>query len=297
VGASVGVAPLSPAGGQVAFREADAALRLAKQSGKGCVRVADDAQAVTTDEDLATAIAEGTMSLRLDAACAPDGRIALVHAVPVWQHPVHGIVRGPDLWSGAERHGLSAAVQSWLVEHACAAVAALPDDDLVLAISLPAGHVTADGLAAQVADALDASGLPASRLTLSITEETLMTSSVALVPELEECRRTGVRLCLDNYGMGHSLFALLARIPLDLVRVDVTTLAGREEIDQALRVLGAIVTTTSTLGLSTIAGGISTADLRAAAVSAGVELLHGRHLPHDLTVDEARDLLAVATPA
>jgi diguanylate cyclase (GGDEF)-like protein/PAS domain S-box-containing protein len=298
VGASVGVAPLTAAGGQVAFREADAALRLAKQSGKGCVRVADDAaHVVATGEDLTTAIDEGTMSLRLDAACEPGGRVALLHAVPVWEHPVHGTVRGQDLWSGAERNGLAGAVQSWLLEHACAAVAALPDDDVMLAISLPAGHVTAEGLAADVAASLAASGLAPSRLTLSLTEETLMTSSVALVPELEECRRTGVQLCLDNYGMGHSLFALLSRIPLDLVRVDVTTLAGREEIDRALRVLGAIVTTTSTLGLTMVAGGISSADLRAAAVSAGVQLLHGRHLPHDLTVDEARELLGLATPA
>jgi diguanylate cyclase (GGDEF)-like protein/PAS domain S-box-containing protein len=298
VGASVGVAALTAAGGQVAFREADAALRLAKQSGKGCVRVADDAaHVVSTQEDLATALAEGTMSLRLDAACEPDGRVALLHATPVWEHPVHGTVGGQDLWSGAERHGLSAAVQSWLLEHACAAVASLPDEDVLLAVSLPAGHVTADGLAADVAAALAASGLPASRLTLSITEETLLTSSVSLVSQLEECRRTGVQLCLDNYGMGHSLFALLARIPLDLVRVDVTALAGREEIDRALRVLGAIVNTTSTLGLTAIAGGISSADLRAAAASTGVQLLHGRHLPHDLTVEDAAELLAVPTPA
>jgi len=299
VGASVGVAPLGAAGGQVAFREADAALRLAKQSGKGCVRLADDdAKAVVaTVDDLATALAEGTLSLRLDSACEPDGRIGLLHAVPVWQHPVHGTVRGQDLWGGAERHGLSARLQRWLLTEACAAVAALPDQRIGLAVSLPAGHVTADALATDVAAALAGSGLAPSRLSLSITEETLLTSSVALVSELTAARATGVRLCLDNYGMGHSLFALMARLPLDVVRVDISALAARDETEQALQVLRAIVVTTSSFGLTTIAGGIRTPELRAAAVSAGVSLLHGRALPHELTVDEVRDLVRDVVPA
>ncbi|MCW2700100.1 MAG: hypothetical protein JWQ45_1635 [Blastococcus sp.] len=296
VGASVGVAPLGAAGGQVAFREADAALRLAKQSGKGCVRVADDDTKATV-VDLAAAITDGNLSLRLDAACEPDGRIGLLHAVPVWQHPVHGTVRGQDLWGGAERNGLSDRLQRWLLEEACAAVAALPDERIDLAVSLPAGHVSADGLATEVAAALARSGLAPSRLSLSITEETLLTSSVTLVSELAAARATGVRICLDNYGMGYSLFALMARLPLDLVRVDISALAGRDGTDRALQVLGAIVTSTSSFGLAAIAGGIRTPELRDAAVSAGVQLLHGRALPHDLTVDEVGDLLGDVVPA
>ena len=88
---------------------------------------------------------------------------------------------------------------------------------------------------------------PPSRLMLSFTEETLLTSSAALVPELEAARRTGVRLCLDNYGMGHSIFALLARISLDVVRVDLTALAPRDDTARALQVLGLIVRTADEL--------------------------------------------------
>ena len=299
VGASVGVAPLGAAGGQTAFREADAALRLAKQSGKGCVRVADDdAKAVLTSaDDLSDALTRGSLSLRLDAACEPDGRIGLVHAVPVWQHPVHGTVRGQDLWGGAERNGLSTRLQRWLLTEACAAVAALPDEHIGLAVSLPAGHVTVDGLAAEVAAALETSGLAPSRLTLSITEETLLTSSAALVAQLVQARSTGVRLCLDNYGMGHSLFALMARVPLDLVRVDLTTLAARDEGDRAMQVLRAIAHLTESFGIGVVSGGIRTPQLKESAVAAGAALLHGRALPHDMTVDEVRARLDDVVPA
>jgi diguanylate cyclase (GGDEF)-like protein/PAS domain S-box-containing protein len=298
VGASVGVAPLGAAGGQMAFREADAALRLAKQSGKGCVRVADDdAKAVLTNaDDLSDALARGSLSLRLDAACEPDGRIGLVHAVPVWQHPVHGTVRGQDLWGGAERNGLSTRLQRWLLNEACAAVAALPDERIGLAVSLPAGHVTVDGLAAEVAAALETSGLAPSRLTLSITEETLLTSSAALLPELEATRATGVRLCLDNYGMGQSIFALMARVPLDVVRVDLAALAPRHEDDRAVHVLGMIIGTIQNLGMVSVAGGVPTPELRATIAATGVDLLHGRTEPHDLTVEELAVLVAGGDP-
>jgi diguanylate cyclase (GGDEF)-like protein/PAS domain S-box-containing protein len=296
VGASVGVAELRAAGGQAAFRDADEALRAAKQAGKGCVRVAShEAWAVEVPEaELAALVDEGVLEVHFDAACDSAGRIVLVHAVPVWQHPAHGTVRGLELWTAAGRQGRAAGLQRWLLRQACLEVAGLDDALIGVAVSLPAGLVSVDGLAAEVAAALDESGLAPTRLTLSFTEETLLTSSAALVPELEAARRNGVRLCLDNYGMGHSLFALLARVPLDIVRVDLAALASRDDTDRALTVLGAIVRTTGTFDLVTIAGGVGTEELRAATFGLGVHLVHGRGLPFDLTRDELATRLSVA---
>jgi diguanylate cyclase (GGDEF)-like protein len=292
VGASVGVAVLGAGGGQLAFREADAALRQAKHSGKGCVRVAQDAvSSVVADSDLTAALTDGTVRLSFSAACDATGRIDLVHALPVWAHPTHGELRGQDLWGAAERQGVSAELQRWMLAQTCAQVAALPDERIGAVVSLPAGHVTAEDLAAEVATALVASGLDATRLTLSITEETLLTSSPALVPELETARRAGVRLCLDNYGMGHSLFALLARVPLDTVRVDLAALAARDDTDRSLQVLASIARTASDFGLVAIAGGITTPELRDAAMAAGADLVHGRNQPHELSAAALAGLL------
>jgi diguanylate cyclase (GGDEF)-like protein/PAS domain S-box-containing protein len=298
IGASVGVAPLDISGGQQAFRKADAALRTAKQAGKGCVRIADSTPETQFGAvDVPQAILEGRLFVRFDGALDVDGAIKIVHAVPAWDHPVYGSFRGQELWGATERHGRSAELQEWLLEQACAEVAALPDPDIVVAVSLPAGHVTAESLSAQVASALASSGLAPERLMLSVTEETLLTSSAGLVPELEAAHATGVQLCLDNYGMGHSLFALLARLSLDVVRVDLASLGTRDDTEQALRVLSAIVRTTSEFGLRTVAGGIATADLRAAAIAAGATYLHGRLLPLDLSAADVAALLTAPLPA
>lgn len=296
VGASVGIAVLGSGGGQLAFREADAALRRAKAAGKGCVRVAGGKSSDTGPaEDFYPHRAEGAMRLRLDGAVGPDGRLELVHALPVWGHAELGILDGTDIWLASERHGRSADLQRWLIREACAAAAGLTDPRLGVVVSLPAGHVTVDGLAEQVAAELADSGLDPARLVVSFTEETLLTAPAGLVGELAAIRGAGVRLCLDDYGMGYSLYALLARISLDLVRVDVGRLAGSQDSGHAMQVLAAIVRTTEHFGIDVVAGGITSQELRDAAVAAGVQLLHGRALPHDLAADDVAGLLAPAS--
>jgi EAL domain-containing protein (putative c-di-GMP-specific phosphodiesterase class I) len=206
-------------------------------------------------------------------------------------------VLGQEVWAAAERQGSSAELLRWLLHRAGAAGTAL-DDRVGVVVSLPVGHVSPDGLAGDVFAALAASGLSPSRLVLSLTEETLLTSAVSLVSELEAARAAGVRLCLDNYGMGHSLFAVLARIPLDLVRVDVAALAVRDDTERALQVLAAIAVTASSFGLLTIAGAVSTPEMGRAAVGAGVDLIQGRATPHALTEARLPGLLAgTALPA
>jgi diguanylate cyclase (GGDEF)-like protein len=282
VGASVGVAPVGAAGGQAAFREADAALRAAKQAGKGCVRMASAAAPPrAVGSDIALALADDSMRVMFDAASDPDDRLVMVHATAAWEHATLGVISGVELWATAEQQGRTAELQDWLLRTACGQVVDL-DDALSVAVSLPNGQVSPSGLAGRVLGALDATALSPSRLMLSFTEETLVTSSAALVPELEAIRAAGVRLCLDNYGMGQSLFGLLARVPLDALRADLSLLAVRENSAQSLKILEAILQITAGFGLTVIAGGIHTAELRESVVAAGVELLHGRALPHGL---------------
>jgi diguanylate cyclase (GGDEF)-like protein len=291
VGASVGVAPLRSAGGQVAFREADDALRAAKQAGKGCVRVADETAHDADDGlDLAAALRNGELELRYDAVTAPDGRVTHVQARAVWLHPERGRIDGQDLWAVAEKQGLLLAVQRWGVRLATREVAAM-DDELGLFLRLPSNQVPGDVMIAELTAALEASGLAPSRLTITLTEETLLTSPAGLLPALEQVRASGVRLVLSDYGMGHSLFALLARLSLDGVRVAVGALAGRDDDVRALQVLAAIVRTTTSFGLSTIADGVDTPELRAGALAAGAEFVAGRVAPEDLRAVEVAALL------
>ena len=248
VGASVGVAELGAGGGQLAFREADEAL-LDGQAGRQGLR-APGATATRPPTSSSRTPTSPPSSTRACCSCGstppatPTGRIALVHAVPVWQHAVHGTVRGMELWSAAERQGRTAALQRWLLRQACArgrGPGRRPHrrrrQPARRAWSTPrAGRrgggrargqrpgPLAAGAVLHRGDAADLLGRPGARAGGG-------------------ARAPASACCLDNYGMGHSIFALLARVPLDVVRVDLTALAPRDDTARALQVLGMIART------------------------------------------------------
>jgi diguanylate cyclase (GGDEF)-like protein/PAS domain S-box-containing protein len=304
VGASVGLARVHPGGGQLAFREADTALRTAKEAGKGCWRVhtADLVGQAAASRDVASALADGEVQLRFDAIAHGDtGVISAVRAQPVWVHPGLGVLPAPELWAAAERQGQTAALQQWVVRTACREAVAL-DRELLVTVDLPAGLVHADELPGEVAAALALSGLAPSRLVLSFTEEVLQTSSAALIPALQTLHEAGVRLALDDYGMGSTLWALLARVPLDLVMVDMRALDVPRHPGRSLQVLTAIERSASGFGLDTVATEVDSPEMLAAVRAGGLVSITGAVLPTGLTVAQLAVLLrhpssAVALPA
>jgi diguanylate cyclase (GGDEF)-like protein len=288
VGASVGLCRVHPGGGQLAFRQADTALRSAKQAGKGCWRVHTDdrvAQAAATS-DVAAALADGEVQLRFDLIANGDtGILAAVHAQPVWVHGELGLLPAPELWAAAERQGQTAALQQWLLNQACADVAAL-DDDLLVTVDLPAGLVHADELPGEVTAALAGAGMVPRRLTLCFTEEVLQTSSAALIPALHTVHEAGVQLGLDDYGMGSTLWSQLARLPLDVVLVDVRNLAARGNSERALRLLGAISRSARAFDVATVAKEIGSPQMLTELRTQGLVAVSGPVLPTGLTAPQ-----------
>jgi diguanylate cyclase (GGDEF)-like protein/PAS domain S-box-containing protein len=293
VGASVGLARLAPGGGQVAFRLADAALGEAKRAGKGCWRVHTDDRAAqaTASTDVTAALAGGEVQLRYDVVATSDtGVVAGLHTAPVWDHPELGLLPAPELWAAAERQGQTDTLQQWLLRQACTEVAAL-DGELQVGFDLPAGQVRADELAGEVTAALAATGMNPRQLVLCFDEEVLQTSSAGLVPALHTVRATGVHLCLNDFGMGSTLWSQLARVPLDTVRVDVRGLAAPGDHDRTMRVLTAIESSAAAFDVYTLASGVNTAELYDAIREQCRMAVTGPVLPNGLTAAQVAGLL------
>jgi diguanylate cyclase (GGDEF)-like protein/PAS domain S-box-containing protein len=304
VGASVGLTRVRPGGGQLAFREADTALRSAKQAGKGCWRVhsTDRFALAAATSDVAVALADGDVQLRYDLCVNGDtGVYVAAWATPVWVHPELGTLPAAELWAAAERQGHTGLLQQWVLTRSCAEVAAI-SDRLLLCVELPAGYVHAEDLAGEVTAALAGAGLAPARLTLTFTEEVLQTASAALIPALHVVHEAGVQLALADYGMGGTLWAHLTRVPLDVVMVDVRDLSQGEDPERALRVLGSIHAGAMTFGVRTVATAVATTEMFAAIHAEGLVAIAGPVLPTGLDRARLGDLLrhtpvaAVAVP-
>jgi predicted signal transduction protein with EAL and GGDEF domain len=293
VGASVGLCRVHPGGGQLAFRQADTALRSAKQAGKGCWRVhtEDRVALAAATSDVAAALADGEVQLRFDLIANGDtGILAAVHAHPVWVHGELGVLPAPELWAAAERQGQTAALQHWLLTQACADVVEM-DDDLLVAVDLPAGLVHADELPGEVTGALAGAGMAPRRLTLFFTEEVLQTSSAALIPALHTVHEAGVQLGLDDYGMGSSLWSQLGRLPLDVVMVDVRNLPSRGDSKRTLQVLGAIASSARMFEVATVAKEVAATEMLVELRTQGMVAVCGPALPTGLIAPQVTALL------
>jgi diguanylate cyclase (GGDEF)-like protein len=293
VGASVGVCRLHPGGGQLAFRQADGALGAAKQAGKGCWRVhtEDRVAQAAAGSDVAAAMADGEVQLRFDLIADGDtGILSAVHAEPVWAHGELGVLPAAELWAAAERQGQTAVLRQWLLSRACGDAVTI-GDRLLVVVDLPAALGHAEELPGEVAAALAAAGLAPHRLTLAFTEDVLQTSSATLIPALHTVHEAGVRLALDDYGMGSTLWSVLARLPLDLVLVDVRNLAARGNSERTLPLLAAIARSARTLDVDTVATGISSPELLAELRTQGLVAVSGPVLPSGLTAAQVSAVL------
>lgn len=236
--ASVGVCPIGPDHAALGhypaalLRDADAALRHAKQRGKARVEVFDaamrrDTERRQTDEtDLAGALAADALVVHYQPIIdlttgAPIGAEALVR----WPRPGHGLVP-PDLFIPlAETSGLIVELGRWVLNQACTDAAAWPHSIPALttgsvSVNVSAGQLAHPRFVDDVAQALARSGLPPSRLVLEITESALIEDRDAALAVLTTLRASGIRLALDDFGTGYSSLGYVQALPVDILKID-----------------------------------------------------------------------------
>ena len=154
------------------------------------------------------------------------------------------------------------------------------------------------GFARAFAALVAASGFPASRLTLEITEQALLGDLEQAAATLAELKRTGLAVALDDFGGGFCNFRYLKLLPLDALKLDRSMIDGIESDPRDRAVLRAIVALAHALGIAVVAEGIENPEQRAIAEAEGCALYQGFLRSAPLAADEFRVLaLAVGKAA
>jgi EAL domain-containing protein (putative c-di-GMP-specific phosphodiesterase class I) len=282
-----------------AVRRADLALRAAKAAGKNCVRTTGEALDRVVDRrarlarDLPEAIADGGLSVVLQPVVGvEEGRVLGVEALVRWRHGELGDVPPEEFVGVAEDEGLVVPLQRWVLGAATAALAPLLalGHDLKLGVNVSVRHLQAGCLAADVARALAASGVPASRLMLEITESVLVDAEDRVERELAALREAGCVISIDDFGKGHSTLARLSRLPVDVLKMDRGFVAHIEDDPRTAAVVASVVELGRTLGLDVVAEGVETPGQLAALRRLGCRFLQGHLLGRPVP---AADLAAV----
>jgi diguanylate cyclase (GGDEF)-like protein/PAS domain S-box-containing protein len=194
-----------------------------------------------------------------------SGAIGGVEALIRWIHPERGLVEPDDFIYVAESSGIIVQIGEWMLEHACQEFAALTrgvvsGEALGLSVNLSARQLRDPTLFDTVCSAAAGAGLDTTRLTLEITESSIMEDIEVTIRVLTQLRSIGVKIAIDDFGTGYSSLSLLSQIPVDTLKIDrafVTDIAKRPE---PARLVRAILLLASDFGLHTVAEGVEELD-------------------------------------
>jgi predicted signal transduction protein with EAL and GGDEF domain len=299
VDASVGIA-LAPDDGTDAdelLKRADMALYAAKADGRSRFRFFApemDARMHRWHEmiaDLRSAIATGGFELHYQPVLdLGRNKISGVEALLRWRHPQRGMVSPAEFIPIAEQSGLIVPIGEWALRRACADAAQWPAD-IRIAVNLSPVQVTGRNLVQTVIGALAASGLPASRLELEITETVLMQNTSETLATLHQLRALGVRIALDDFGVGYSSLSYLRSFPFDKIKIDRSFVSDVSESEEASAIVQAVVQLARSLGIATTAEGVETERQMARVRDLGCTEIQGFLFSAPLAAAETSKLL------
>jgi EAL domain-containing protein (putative c-di-GMP-specific phosphodiesterase class I) len=186
-----------------------------------------------------------------------------MEALVRWQHPELGMVPPGQFIPLAEESGLIVPLGRWVLKHACAQNVAwqragLPA--LCISVNLSARQFADEDLLADIAGALEESGLRPQFLELELTESMVMRNPERALAVLEAVKRMGVRLAIDDFGVGYSSLTHLKRFPIDTLKVDRSFIRDIPQDPEDKAIAEAIIAMGKSLNLTVVAEGVETAE-------------------------------------
>lgn len=251
----------------VALGDADVALYEAKRAGRGCCREFETSLRgqrdynAKIDESLASAIADGQIGVRFHPQIdVRTGQMRGAEALARWLHPELGEVPVELFVKLAEQQGLIRALDLHILKTACRELMKLGEAGAALRLSVNVSPIEAGrrGYAAELLTVLGELQFPLSRLTLEMTENTLMEDSGAVARNLGELASAGIGIAIDDFGSGYSNLSYLAQFPFTCLKVDKKLAAKIEHSEKDRIVLSSIANLASGLNLEVIMEGIET---------------------------------------
>jgi diguanylate cyclase (GGDEF)-like protein len=226
--ASIGVA-LAPQHGtnlDQILKNADLAMYAAKSAGRRTWRFFEPAMDAHVrarrqlEIDLRKAISDQALEIYYQPCLGlQNDRITGCEALLRWRHPERGMISPAEFIPIAEETGLINELGEWVLAKACLEATTWPDG-INLAVNVSPVQFKSGTLALKIVSALAASGLPANRLELEITEAVLIRDDEAALEILHQLRDIGVRIALDDFGTGYSSLSYLQRFPFDKIKID-----------------------------------------------------------------------------
>ena len=189
------------------------------------------------------------------------GEIVAVEALARWQHNRRGLLNPHDFLALANQAGLVAEIDAQVQQSALQQAAAWRDAgfDLLLSINCSSVQIESADFLPKIESMCAAAGYPLERLQLEITEQTLVRQVELAAANIQSLRAKGVRVAIDDFGMGYSSLTYLRQFPVDVLKIDRTFIQDIQTLAQArvgVSLADVIIAMAKSLGLELIAEGV-----------------------------------------
>jgi diguanylate cyclase (GGDEF)-like protein/PAS domain S-box-containing protein len=249
------------------LRDADTAMYRAKHEGSDC-RMFDPAmyelalKRLELEHDLRHAVESEQLVVHYQPIVdLQSGEAWGVEALVRWEHPERGLLSPTEFVPVAEESGLVIPIGERMLEEACRWATGWQEEHprtrpLVVSVNLSARQLRRPDLARTVEKVLRETGLDAHCLSLDITETVYVETLEENTAALDELKRMGVRISIDDFGMGYSSLSYLKRLPADALKIDKSFVAGLGEDIEDTAIVGMVIDLAHTFGMEVVAEGV-----------------------------------------
>ncbi|SFU57861.1 GGDEF domain-containing phosphodiesterase [Pseudoduganella namucuonensis] len=227
-------------------------------------------------------------------AVLATGEIASAEALLRWRHPVRGMMAPAEFLPLAESSGLIVPLGVWVLREVCRQQRAWIDAGrapAVVAVKLSPRQFREEGLATEIRQALSDYRLEPGRIELEITEATVMDKLDDAIARLRALQDIGVRLSLDDFGVGHSSLSRLRDLPVDSLKLDQSFVRNLTTDPADAAICQSIIDMAHHLHLTVIAEGVETQADAEHLRRAGCDEMQGHYLAHPQPAKEFARML------
>ncbi|AJO75936.1 phosphodiesterase DibA [Pseudomonas sp. MRSN 12121] len=287
INASIGISlfPSDALSAEQLLRNADTALFKAKSAGR-------DSYALYTEELTAHAQQRVEIAFELRRALEQQelrvfyqpvhdligGRLVGVEALVRWQHPQRGLVPPGEFIPIAERTGLIADIDAWVMQQACRQMCqwlAAGFELSFVAVNVSSRLFARRELYQQVAQVLHDTGLDPGHLELEVTESAVMEDPEVALEQMHRLRELGLRLAIDDFGTGYSSLLRLKRLPVQKLKIDQGFVAGLPWDEDDAAISRVIIALAQSMGMQVHAEGIEQVEQARFLLDQGCDLGQG----------------------
>ncbi len=292
VGASVGgaMSPLDGITAQELLDASDVAMyrdKYARRRGRMPtpafgLRVQDETIAHQREERLRSALDAGELAVHYQPQIdVLTQRMVGIEALLRWHDPDLGMVAPASFLPLAEDTGLIVPIGDLVLREACAAVVGWrrdhPDSDMRVGVNLSAVQLREKAFEQRVARILHETDCPADALVLELTESSSLYEGDAALEALRAVHALGVRLVVDDFGVGFASLAFLREAPLTGFKIDRRFVSRMLTDNRDAAIVSALATLARGLGLHVVAEGVETAEQSARLLSMQVTEQQGHY--------------------